>query len=147
MAGSIIFETSSHDATSVPNSRSQLEALTPEEQCVFIERFHRLLSNHLFAEGYYKAALGLAKNTGGESLTTVYEEAVNIQDALLRGETSLAHKWFQETNYKMKKQEVSFIYFLCYHSSAFLCNRLRIRSSFSSCYFFYKVALGYKQPP
>ncbi|VDN10822.1 unnamed protein product [Dibothriocephalus latus] len=81
-----------------------------KEQRVFIARFHRLLADHLFCLGHYRSALSLAKSSsaGCLCLTDIYEEAIVISEALLRGDTGPAHQWIQEANYKLKKSECFF---------------------------------------
>ncbi|VDM05730.1 unnamed protein product, partial [Schistocephalus solidus] len=124
MAGSVIFENpgsvrETRDEVSrlnPPVLNSHLQPLTPPEQRVFIARFHRLLADHLFCLGHYRSALSLAKSSsaGCLCLTDIYEEAIVISEALLRGDTCPAHQWIQEANYKLKKSE------------AIRCPRLRI---------------------
>ncbi|VEL30335.1 unnamed protein product [Protopolystoma xenopodis] len=84
------------------------KTLTPDEHLVCLARFHRLLADHLFTNGQHKAALALAKAGPAASLclTDIYEEAVAIEEALVRGDTSPAHAWCQEANFKLKKIEV-----------------------------------------
>ncbi|KAL7060815.1 hypothetical protein AAHC03_09678 [Spirometra sp. Aus1] len=118
MAGSVILENpgngrETRDEVSrlnPPTLNSQLQPLTPPEQRVFIARFHRLLADHLFCLGHYRSALSLAKSSsaGCLCLTDIYEEAIAISEALLRGDTGPAHQWIQEANYKLKKSECFF---------------------------------------
>ncbi|TPP58242.1 Erythroblast macrophage protein EMP [Fasciola gigantica] len=81
------------------------------EEVTCVTRFQRHLADYLFASGYPKAALKLARDRPELNelcLTELFEEAVQIEDALLRGDTGPAHNWLQEANFKLKKSENHF---------------------------------------
>lgn len=80
------------------------------EEVTCVTRFQRHLADYLFANGYPKAALNLARDRPELNelcLTELFEEAVQIEDALYRGDTGPAHNWLQEANFKLKRTEVS----------------------------------------
>ncbi|VDP92629.1 unnamed protein product [Echinostoma caproni] len=81
------------------------------EEVTCMTRFQRHLADYLFANGYPKSALKLARDRPELSelcLTELFEEAVQIEDALYRGDTGPAHNWIQEANFKLKKSESYF---------------------------------------
>ncbi|KAF7259930.1 hypothetical protein EG68_02779 [Paragonimus skrjabini miyazakii] len=109
----------STDTTSGGNDSSKKLILSDQfsnmsgriEQNMCLTRFQRQLADYLFACGFPKAALHLAREKPELSqlcLTDLFEEAVVIEDALYRGDTGPAHAWLQEANFKLKKNESHF---------------------------------------
>ncbi len=82
--------------------------LTVAEQRVFTSRCNRLLAEHLFIMGQYRSALALARRCPDADaiFIEIFQEALNIQEALAKGDTEPAHKWFQEAKFRLKHAEV-----------------------------------------
>ncbi|KAL5105409.1 E3 ubiquitin-protein transferase MAEA [Taenia crassiceps] len=59
------------------------------EQRIFASRCNRLLAEHLFA-------------------ADIFEEALSIQEALSKGDSEPAHKWYQEAKFRLKHAECTF---------------------------------------
>lgn len=88
---------------------------------VFSARFNRLLAEHLFAMGHYQSALALVNQIHDcdKIFVRIIEEAIAIREALLHGETKSAHKWFNESNFRLKHSEVCLLnssFLNCYRS-------------------------------
>ncbi|EUB64150.1 Macrophage erythroblast attacher [Echinococcus granulosus] len=80
------------------------------EQRIFASRCNRLLAEHLFAVGHYSSALALARQCpdADKIFIDIFQEALTIQEALSRGDTEPAHKWFQEAKFRLKHAECTF---------------------------------------
>lgn len=74
----------------------------------FSARFNRLFAEHLFAMGHYQSALALMNQIpdSDKIFVRIIEEALSIQDALVRGDTKPAHKWFADSGFRLKHMEV-----------------------------------------
>ncbi|KAM7542488.1 hypothetical protein Aperf_G00000004780 [Anoplocephala perfoliata] len=77
---------------------------------IFSARFNRLFAEHLFAMGHYQSALALMNQIPDPDtiFVKIIEEALSIQEALLRGDTKPAHKWFTDSSFRLKHVETSF---------------------------------------
>lgn len=78
------------------------------EQRIFASRCNRLLAEHLFAVGHYRSALALARQCpdADKIFIDIFQEALSIQEALSKGDSEPAHKWFQEAKFRLKHAEV-----------------------------------------
>ncbi|KAL3307563.1 hypothetical protein Ciccas_013920, partial [Cichlidogyrus casuarinus] len=90
--------------------KEKIEPLTASDQKAHVSRFYRLLSDHLFITGHINSAIDLAKTGPAShlSLIDIYSECARIKEALLNGDTSPAHAWYQESQYKLKKTDCVF---------------------------------------
>lgn len=82
----------------------------PMNHAACLTRFHRHLADHLFARGYTKAALKLARSRpelGELCLIELFEEAISIEDTLRQGNTGPSHAWLQEVNFKLRRNETN----------------------------------------
>ncbi|KAL5971295.1 E3 ubiquitin-protein transferase MAEA [Taenia solium] len=84
--------------------------LAQSEQRIFASRCNRLLAEHLFAVGHYRSALALARQCpdADKIFIDIFQEALSIQEALSKGDSEPAHKWFQEAKFRLKHAECTF---------------------------------------
>ncbi|VDO03885.1 unnamed protein product [Rodentolepis nana] len=96
----------------IPSQTRTTNTIPPPhyDKPVFSSRFNRLLAEHLFAMGHYHSALALIKQVPDydKIFVRIIEEAIFIQEALIRGETKPAHKWFNESNFRLKHSDLNF---------------------------------------
>ena len=76
-------------------------------------RFQRHLADHLFAQGYCNTAVQLAKSIrSGDNLQDhmgmieIYQETLDIVEALKKGDFIPVEKWLQSIQFKYKKGDV-----------------------------------------
>ncbi|VDD80644.1 unnamed protein product [Mesocestoides corti] len=119
LVGSVILDSSHGEGSTITSPsvppppvppHAQFPPLTPSGQRIFMARCDRLLAEHLFAMGHYRSALALARQCpdADEILIEIFQEALNIQEALTKGDTEPAHKWFQEAKFRLKHADCSF---------------------------------------
>ncbi|KAM3179305.1 hypothetical protein ACTXT7_000879 [Hymenolepis weldensis] len=98
--------------STLPSQTRTTNTIPPShyDKPVFSARFNRLLAEHLFAMGHYQSALALVNQIHDcdKIFVRIIEEAIAIREALLHGETKSAHKWFNESNFRLKHSETSF---------------------------------------